>query len=132
MANRYHVIHVAHADGTVEHVPLTKENWQLYVSDSRRMPMWTHDPDDCHNPLERNLRARGWLSEVRNPRVVEDEPTTDPVNPIAWPPEDELTPSQLQEMTSMATMDALSILIAPVRDVPRKLVVDRRGQGLLF
>ena len=143
MAKTYHDIHMDFADGSVIHVPLTRANWNKFASDRSITTMYTHNPSDCHNPLERHLKAHGWIGQIRNPRVDEKPPDTEGEKignprvdenrePVIWPPEDELTASQLQELSDMAMLDAIEILATPIKELPIKLVVDRRGQGLLF
>jgi hypothetical protein len=56
-------LHLVRQGGAIEHLPMTRQNWETYVSDKTVARLWSHREDACVDPLEEfaeRLRRRGY------------------------------------------------------------------------
>lgn len=123
-------LHELLPDGSFRHSAFTRQSWESALRDPGVVRRWGHPDDDCFDPVERIL-AEYRESSPPEPEVMVK--ATVPREPIAWPPESELQPWMLREMSGLCTEDCKEILLAPRKlyslDVVR---VNKKGQMFLF
>lgn len=111
-------LHKVMADGSVIHEPFTREAWEAAIVDPAVRRRWGHEPSDCRDFVAEHVAS--YAREVV-PTFVE----------TPWPPDSELTPSALSEMTTLSLAEAKAIL-RPLPEIEKGPPTDRRGQLSLF
>ncbi len=115
------ILHKVFKDGSFEHEEFTRATWEAALKNKDLARRWGHAPDDC-DP--------NWLISSKLEETIKMPP---PREEVEWPPEVELKPWMLRELTTMCLEDAEDVLRAPRKSEPTPtLASNRRGQLMLF
>lgn len=124
------VLHKVMSDGSVVHEPLTRDTWNSALSDPSVKRRWGHPEEDCHDVVARELgRIRREFVLVQ----TTEEPASGE-EPVSWPPDRELSPWMLCQLTTLCLDDARDILRCwrPLAESPKGPVANPDGQFALF
>jgi hypothetical protein len=115
-------------DGTIEHLPFDRAAWEEGLANPLVRSQWTHGPGNCSDQFFEALKAK----RIELAQSLRDCPL--PPVPVRWPPESELQPWMLQQMTTLGADDARAALAGPRKQEPveKRPVADRHGQFSLF
>ena len=151
------VLHKSLTSMLFEHEELTSATWTRAMRDPNVTNYWSHQPEDCHDPVARFLAQKRRdgaqlgteqheRADMDDPRWVDDrcfnlEQISEIVPPpgeaeppqVPWPPTNFMGPKFLSDMIDLSVDDCLDIL-NPRRKNPEDKgpKPDWRGQLPLF
>lgn len=133
------ILHKVLTDGSWSHEEFSQQVWERNMHDREVATQWAHPAEDCFVPAERILGRRIELVKTSEVVPLGAEPNWREWRAdyfLVWTDSHpRMTFADLSEISGLCLLDCMDLLLPPRDRMPeqeKKMVVDKKGQGLLF